>query len=98
MDNSRLNKKGDCWFYNKSSNRCKNWHFRVCKLLKDCDSEELCNINGQISKSSILDKILPLITQQFVDQWSVDFNRDELHTRNGGNKLRTYRSLKQISN
>ena len=95
MDNSRLNKKVFCWSNNKSGNICKNWHFRVCKLLKDYDSEELCNINGEISKRAILDKILSLITQQFVDQWSVDVNRDESHTGNDGNKLRTYTSFKQ---
>ena len=38
--------------------------------------------------------ILPLITQQFIDQWLVDA-WDESRTGNGGNKLRTYRSFKQ---
>ena len=28
-------------------------------------------------------------------QWLVDVHRDESHTRNGGNKLRTYRSFNQ---
>ena len=76
MDNSRLNKNVFCWTHNKSGNRSQNWHFRVCKLLKDYDSEEQCNINVEISKRAIFDSSLPLITQQFVDQWSVDVNRD----------------------
>ena len=49
----------------------------------------------EISKKATLDKILPLITQQFVDQWLVDVNRDESRTGNGGNKLRTYKSFKR---
>ena len=95
MDNSRLNKKVFYWSNNKSGNRCKNWHFRVCKLLKDFDSSELCDISMEISKKATLDKILPLITQQFVDQWLVDVNQDESRTGNGGNKLRTYKSFKR---
>ena len=31
----------------------------------------------EISKLAILDKVLPLITQQFVDQWLVDVNLDK---------------------
>ena len=68
MDNSRLNEKVFCWSNNKSGNRCKNWNFRVCKLIKDFDSAELCDINMEISQRVTLDKILPLITRQFVDQ------------------------------
>ena len=91
MDNNKLNKKVFCWSNDKSGNRCKYWYFRVCKLLKDFDSSELCDQSMEISKKSTLNKILPLITQQFVDQWLVDVNRDESRTGNGGNKLRTYR-------
>ena len=50
IDNSRLNKKVFYWSNNKSGNRCKNWHFRVRKLLKDFDSSELCDISMEISK------------------------------------------------
>ena len=57
MDNSRL-----------SIDAKKPCNFRVCRLLKDFDSAELCDINMEISKMATLDKILPLITQQFVDQ------------------------------
>ena len=91
MYNSRLNKKVLYLSNNKSGNRCKGWHFRVCKLLKDFDSSELCDISMEISKTATLDKILLLITQQFVDQWLVGVNRDESRTGNGGNKLRTYK-------
>ena len=57
-------------------------------MLKDFDSAELCDMNVEISK-------MTLITQQFVDQWLVDVNRNESRTGNGGYKLRTYRSFKQ---
>ena len=43
----------------------------------------------------MLDTILPRITQQFIDQWQIDVNRDESRTGNGGNKLRTYKTFKQ---
>ena len=57
MDNSRLNKKVFYWSNNKSGNRCKNWHFRVCKLLKDFDSSKLCDISMEISKKTTLERI-----------------------------------------
>ena len=63
-------------------------------MLKDFDSSELCDISMEISKKVTLDKISPLMTQQFIDQWLVDVNRDESRKGNGGNKLRTYKSFK----
>ena len=48
--------------------------FQGCKLLKDFDSSELFGISIEISKKATLDKILPLITQQFIDQQLVDVN------------------------
>ena len=57
MDNSRLNKKVFYWSNNTSGNRCKNWHFRVCKLLKDFHSSELCDISMEISKKATLERI-----------------------------------------
>ena len=74
MDKSRLNKNVFYWSNNKYGNRCKNWHFRVCKLLKEFDSSELFDISIEISKKATLDKILPLITQHFIDQQLVDVN------------------------
>ena len=71
------------------------FYYFFCKLLKDFDSAELCDVNMEISKMVTLDKILPLIRQKFVDQWLVDVILDESRTGNGGNKLRSYRSLKQ---
>ena len=44
---------------------------------------------------AVLDIELPLISQQFVEQWLNDVNRDDSHTGNGGNKLRIYKSFKQ---
>ena len=41
-------------------------------MLKDFDSSELCDISMEISKKATLDKIVSLISQQFVDQWLVD--------------------------
>ena len=95
MENNRLNKKVFCWSNHKSGNRCKNWNFRICKLLSDFDSEEFCDIAADINVKYMLDTILPRITQQFIDQWQIDVNRDESRTGNGGNKLRTYKTFKQ---
>ena len=91
MDCNRLNKMIFCWSNSKSGNRCKNWNFRVCKLLLELDSGEFCNLNRDISKRAILDKVLPLITQRCIEQWIGDVNRDGSRTGNGGNKLRTNR-------
>ena len=97
MDGSRLNKKIICWSNStcKSGNICKNWNFRVCKLLLELYSGEFCNLNRDVSKRAILDKVLPLITQRFFEQWIGDVNRDGSRTGNGGNKFRTYKSFKQ---
>ena len=98
MDSSRLNKKSFCWPNDKSGNSCKNWYVRACKLLKDYDSEELCDINVEVSKRATLDKILPLITMQFVYQWLVDVNRNESRKEMVRiSPLRTYH-LNKISN
>ena len=67
MAGNRLNKKIFCWSNSKSGNRCKNWNFRVCKLLLELDSGEYYNLNRDISKRAILDKVLPLITQRFIE-------------------------------
>ena len=46
MDNSRLNRKVYDWMCNNSSNRCKNWKFRICKQLETYNIQE----NGNITK------------------------------------------------
>ena len=58
-----------CWSNSNSGNRCKNWNFRVCKLLLELDSGEFCDLNRDISKRALLDTVvLPLISQQCVEQ------------------------------
>ena len=99
MENNRLNKKVFCWSNHKSGNRCKNWNFRICKLLSDFDSEEFCDIAADINVNYMLDTILPRITQQSIDQWQIDVNRDESRTGNGGNlprmSVRAYGSIRR---
>ena len=95
MENKRLNKKVFCWSNHKSGNRCKNWNFRVCKLLSDFESGEFCDVAADINVKYMLDTILSRITKQFIDQWQIDGNRDESRTANGGNKLRNYKTFKQ---
>ena len=87
MDGKRINKTAFC--------KCKNWNFGVCKLLLELlDSGEFCDLNRDVSKRALLDKVLPLISQQYIEQWLNDVNRDGSRTGNGANKPRIYKSFK----
>lgn len=74
MNATRMNKKIFCWSNSKSNTQCKNWHFRIGK--KTDGFQVYSNINDSINKSSVLNNVLPFITQTYIDQWVVDDNRD----------------------
>ena len=95
MDATRMNKKIFCWSNSKSNTQCKNWHFRIGKKLTESGFPVYSNINGSINKSSVLNNVLPFITQTYIDQWVVDVNRDSSRSGTGGNKLRLYKTFKQ---
>ena len=58
-----------------SNTQCKNWHFRISKKQTGSDLPVHSNISGNINTSSVLNNVLPYITQTFIDQWVVDANQ-----------------------
>ena len=56
------------------------------------------DISENICKAEVLRNVLPFITQRYISQWTADINRENARTGNGGNKLRFYRTFKQVFN
>ena len=68
MDNSRLNRKVYDWMCNNSSNKCKNWKFRICKQLETYNTQE----NGNNS----LPELLNAVFNAYKNSWINAINSD----------------------
>jgi len=95
MNHSRLNRKIFVWANSVARSTCKNWNFKVCKMLKDYNLERFCNIDIPIQKHDIYASVLPKILDSFKQDWLNDVNRETARNGNGHNKLRLYRTFKQ---
>ena len=95
---SRLNKIIFCWANSKSGRQCKNCHFRISKTLLDSGFSIQRFISENKCKAEVLRKVIPFITQRYINQWTTDIIRENARIGNGGNKLRLYRTFKQDFN
>ena len=58
-----------CWANSNSSTGCKNWSFRVNQKLAESQFQRYSgNIHGNISKAAVLNDVLPVIFQAYIDQ------------------------------
>ena len=87
MSDNRINKRIFKWAYNFSSNRLKNWCFRVMSKFKNINMDQYCDYNIVLSKSVIKD-----IECCLIDIYKVDWI-DKL-VCNEFTKLRTYKLFK----
>ena len=76
MDAARLNRKIFCWSNSKMSTRCKNWNFRVSQKLAESNFHIYNSINQTINKITVLNNVLPYISQEYINRWAVEVNRN----------------------
>ena len=94
MDNNRLNKQVFIWCDLKSNNSCRNWNFRVRKQFQKYNVQENYQISYPINSSFICSLIVDKIYDDYVQKWHSDLNRTSARRGSGGNKLRTYKQMK----
>ncbi len=95
MDATRLNRTIFLWSNAVSSNRCKNWNYRVKDMLNQANCIDFCDVNTGINRHAVFARVLSFLTETCTTQWHNDVNRDGSRTGNGGNKLRLYQTFKQ---
>ena len=96
MDASRLNKIIFCWANFELGSQCKNWHFRRSQTLLGSSFGMYRDINENRCKVEVLRNVLRFIIQRYINQWTADINRENACMGNGENKLRFYRTFKQV--
>ena len=92
MSDNRLNKSVFIWAGTSSGIRQKSWPGRVGKLFKELGVEkeiECCN-----SKQEMISLVRNNCICKCVSDWHSTINRETGRRGVGGNKLRTYRQLK----
>ena len=94
MDNDRLNKRVLVWCDLKGNNSCRNWNFRARKQFQKYNVQENYQILHYIEPNYICSLIEDKVFEDFVQKWHSDLNRNSARSCTGGNKLRTYRLMK----
>ena len=94
MDNDRLNKRVFVWCDLKGNNSYRNWNLRVRKQFQKYNVKESNQILHYIEPNYICSLIVDKVFEDFVQKWHSDLNRNSARSGTGGNKLRTYRLMK----
>ena len=94
MSSDRLNKKIFLWANKWSSTRCKNWVWKTKNFYKNNNLNHISCINTPIDKSYAVSQISNVVFNHFVKKWKAALLSDTGRNHKGGNKLRTYRCLK----
>ena len=96
MNNDRIKKRifNYCLSNNNSTCRCKNWPWRVIRLLNEYGCQRFVNVQEPICKSKMTEEVTKNIMSNFRNEWSNNLNRDQSARSQGGNKLRNYKQLK----
>lgn len=93
-NNSRVNKLIFTWAMSKGSIRCKNWPF----VVKDKFISLGLHLYTQLpfSQKKLLENITNVLMEMHIEQWNIELQRVAGVSGNGRNKLRTYRTFKNI--
>jgi hypothetical protein len=95
MDNNRISKNIFTWSYQHSMSGCKNGVWRAMDFFNQHNLQYLCNVRENLSKEMALHDVSVSGFNDFLDQWNRALDCDRSLSGKGGNKLRTYRRLKQ---
>jgi len=95
MSTDRLNRKIFIWTWQFAINgKVKNALWNIAQFFKQNDMTEFLNINNMIDKNDIIYRTRISSMEKYVSKWSEIIESECGSTRNGGNKLRTYRLMK----
>lgn len=94
MSEESLNKRIFLWGVNSSSNRIRNWPFKVKKKFENINLEHFCNVDNIYSKQHVAKSIYKNCMALYKSSWSESVNNDLSANGRGRNKLRTYRLFK----
>ena len=95
MDNTRINKQVFLYSVRKSASSCKNWTFRVKRILNDLDCNQFCNTELTVCKRTLINRVKERFLEKFKVQWNNTISRVQSNSARGLNKLRTYRLFKK---
>jgi hypothetical protein len=95
MDTNRLNYKIFMECRNKSNSRCKNWQFMYNAHMSSLDLDDFLmncsNMSSKVFCSNVEEKTMNI----YIASWKNSINNMSGPSRNGRNKLRSYRVFKQ---
>lgn len=91
MDINRINSRIFEWAERNANDRCKNWNFRINKILEEARIDFHSDVT---SATAIKEQLAGYLQQNFVESWSNDVNRENARRGEGRNKLRTYKTFK----
>jgi len=94
MDVNRVNYKVFSACLMKSNTRCKNWQFMFNTYMEKLDLVEYARNCVTVSSKSFCDKVVLKSMSMYVDEWRAKLDRNVGRNGNSGNKLRTYKLLK----
>ena len=94
MNNDCLNKRVFVWCDLKGNNKYRNWNFRIRKQFQNYNVQENYQISHYIEPNSICSFIVDKVFEDFVQKWHSDLNKNSARSGTGGNKLPTYRQMK----
>ena len=89
-----LNKQVFIWCDFKSNNSCRNRNFRVRKQFQKYNVQESYQISYLINSSFICSLIVDKKYDDYVQKWHSDLNETSARRGADGNKLRTYKQMK----
>ena len=93
MDISRLNRKIFNWAERQGNGRCQNWNYKVNQMLQEAGIQYQHGVtNRRILKAKVSDHLF----HKFLNSWTDDINRENARQGVGRNKLRTYRTYKNV--
>jgi hypothetical protein len=94
MANDRLSKKVFIWAFTEHGNRKHSWVSRCLSKFKEIDMEHLCHIGFDFNCKEVNKDMNIVLSGLAEKSWFEDINRKEAVRGSGGNKLRTYSTVK----
>ena len=94
-NDTRLNKRIAMWAHGKSS-RCKNWFSVIGKHFTQFKIENFNNLDRPLHKQSFINGVEKATMNIYLADWLATLNKVNGSASLGRNKLRTYRTFKQV--
>ena len=95
MSNERMNKKVFLWCNEIAS---KNWNFKVKQFLTNLNREEYTEVDSPLESLPFIQDISECMEILNEQQWLEIINKEEIKSKKGKNKLRTYNTFKSSFN